>query len=182
MNDVYKKYLFGKHVLVNETGPDVHTFETVFSLANLLGIRIVSGAELAVPDMISFSQEMLGAKVPAPFYRSFPAGVRELSPDKLLFDQLVHYSVTYGFGDFSRPGHSILEGDFERIAFQENAEIRDFSVVTEAEAGELIGRAVKDLCASTRPLDPMRFELVKLFVTDHGADGLRFASKDLPRM
>ena len=86
MNEIYKKYLFGKHVLVSETDPADHAFETVFSLANLLGIRIVSGAELAVPEMISFSQEMLGAKIPAPFYSSFPAGVRELSPDKLLFD------------------------------------------------------------------------------------------------
>ena len=180
MNDISKRYLFGKHILVNETGPDAHAFETVFSLANLLGIRLVSGAELAAPEMISFSQEMLGAKVPVPFYRSFPAGVRELSPDKLLFDQLVHYSVTYGFGDFSRPGHSILEGDFERIAFKENTEIRDFSVVTEAEAEELIARAAKDLCTSTRPLDPMKFELVLQYVKAHGTEGLRFASQDLP--
>ena len=179
MNGIYKQFLFGKHVLVNETGPDPHAFETAFSLANLLGIRLIAGAELASPEMIRFAQEQLGANVPEPFYRSFPAGVRELSPDQLLFDQLVHYSITYGFGDFSRPGHSVWEADFERLAFKENAEIRDFSVVTEEEAEKRIEEAVKALCASTRPLSTVQFALVRQYVTDFGKEGLSFASQDL---
>ena len=179
MNEIYKQYLFGTHVLVNETGPDPHAFETAFSLANLLGIRLTSGAELASPEMIRFAEEQLGANVPEPFYRSFPEGVRELTPDQLLFDQLVHYSITYGFGDFSRPGHSVWESDFERLAFKENAEIRDFAVMTEEAAGKRIEEAVKALCSSTRPLDARKFEVVKQYIGDHGKEGLSFASQDL---
>ncbi len=179
MNGIYKKYLFNAHILVNETGPDPHVFETVFSLANLLGIRLTAGAELASPEMIHFAEEQLGANVPDPFYRSFPAGVRELTPDQLLFDQMVHYSITYGFGDFSRPGHSVWETDFERLAFKENAEIRDFVVVTAEEAQKRIRESVKALCASTRPLDAQKFDLVRQYIEDHGKESLSFASQDL---
>ncbi len=179
MKEIYKQYLFGAHMLVNETGLDPHAFETAFSLANLFGIRLKSGAELAEAEMIRFAGEQLGVDVPDPFYRTFPAGVRALSPDQLLFDQLVHYTMTYGFGDFSRPGHSLWETDFERLAFKENAEIRDFSVVTEAEAAQRIDEAVKGFCAATRPLDAQKFALVSQYIADKGKEGLSFASQDL---
>lgn len=179
MKEIYKQFLFGKHILVNETGPDPHAFETAFSLANLLGIRLIAGAELACPEMIRFAQDQLGSKVPEPFYRSFPDGVRALSPDQLLFDQLVHYSITYGFGEFTRPGHSLWEEDFQRLAFKEHTEIRDFSVVTREEAEKQIAEAVKNLCASTRPLSIQQFAVVEQYVADYGKEGLSFASQDL---
>ena len=180
MNRRYKEYLFRKNILVSEQAEeDGSRLDVLYALVKQFGIHVVSGGELATREMIPFSESMLGIQVPEPFYRGFPQSVRALSPDQLLFDQLVHYSVTYGFGDFSEPGHSLWEHEFERLAFRENAEVRDFEIVTEEEAERRMEEAVKALCASTRPLSPLDFELVSQYVTDRGRDGLAFASQDL---
>ncbi len=178
MKDIFKEYLFAKRILVSDAGPEEKPFEVAFSLANLLGIRVTAGAEHLHRDMIRFAEKQLGASVPEPFYRSFPDGVRELSPDKLLFDQMVHYSVTYGFGNFSAPGHSLLEEPFERLAFKEKAEVRDFRVLTEAEAKEEIARSVQDLARSTRPLNEKHFGVLEEYVREHGSGDLSVSSKD----
>ncbi len=110
MRDVFKKFLFSRHILVNEAGAtDGEWMETLVALAHFFGIEITEGAGLAQPQMIRLAQDMLGEDVPEPFYRGFPATVRGLTPELLLFDQLAHYLRTYGLGDFSRPGHSLLE-------------------------------------------------------------------------
>ena len=57
MKKLFKDYLFQKHILVSETGNEENAFEVVFSLANLFGIRIVSGEKLAETDMISYVSE-----------------------------------------------------------------------------------------------------------------------------
>ncbi len=175
MNEIYESYLFEKHILVHRTvsGEKDSPFETVFALANLFGIRILSGHALAEEHMIRLASAELGQDVPEPFYRGFPESVRKLSPNKLLFDQLFHYTVTYGFGDFSKPGHSLYEGDFEkdfeRTAFKEKTEVREFRIVTEEEALHLLGEMVDGLLAGTRPLSDRQYELVKSFLleTDH---------------
>ena len=92
----YKEYLFNKHILVNdmEVPSNKNQFETLFALANLFNIRIVQGEKLVDESMIKFASKQLGENVPAPFYKGFPESVRALSPDQLLFDQMVHYIVT----------------------------------------------------------------------------------------
>ena len=93
MKDIYKIHLFNKHVLVNDFDPaPKHAFESNFAFAKLLGVKIVKGKELACPDLISFAASRLGEYVPQPFYKGFPETVRKLSPDELLFDQLLHYA------------------------------------------------------------------------------------------
>ncbi len=135
----FKEYLFDKHVLVADYDKEeTNSFEVVYSLANLFAIRVTSGFELADRHMISFVEEQLGVSVPNPFYKGFPDSVRELSKEELLFDQLLHYAITYGMGDFSEPGHSVFERDFERSAFKEDVEPKDFAIVTEAEGEKLI--------------------------------------------
>ena len=135
MQKIFKDYLFGKHILVHESGVKCEdAFETLFALANLFNIRITEGQALATKDMIETASEQIGVDVPAPFYTGFPQSVRALSKDALLFDQLVHYTVTYGFGNFSEAGHSLLEEKFERAAFKEDCEIKDFVILTEQEA------------------------------------------------
>ena len=52
MKRLYKDYLFQKHILVSEASDEKNAFEVVFSLANLFGIRIVSGEKLAETAMI----------------------------------------------------------------------------------------------------------------------------------
>lgn len=179
MKAIYHEFFFQKRILVQEKkAASGNQAETLFALANLFGIRIVSGAELVTESMIKFASGQLGTKVPEPFYRGFPNTVRELSPDKRLFDQIVHYMITYGFGEFSKPGHSLFENDFERIAFQENTEIRDFTVITTEEAEKLLEQAITDLLKSTRALGADRFELLKAYLKDYEYTVKACASKN----
>ena len=170
MQDLFKEYLFNKNILVSETGKEeANKFETLFSLANLFNIRISRGEDLVQRDMIEYVSGMLGQNVPAPFYTGFPQSVRELSPDLLIFDQLLHYTKTYGLGMFSEAGHSFFEEKIQRVAFKEGCEIKKFEIVSEAEAVKLLGGYTDDLLKSSRPLNPKQYELVREMITvyDH---------------
>ena len=178
MKSIFTEFLFSKHLLVNTSGKKEHAFEALFSLANLFNIHIVSGHQLANPDMISTAEYCIGREVPLPFYQGFPQSVRELSPDQLLFDQLAHYFVTYTCGDFSEAGHSLFEENFERTAFKEKAEIKHFTIITEEEAVVRLAAAVADLLASTRPLSESHYNLVRDYVMEYNAEIPNCASKD----
>jgi len=110
MDTIFQEFLFSRHILVHRAGePGESSLQTLVALARLFGIEVARGAALAQPDMIRLAATMLGEDVPLPFYRNFPASVREITGAGRLYDQLVHYAFTYGRGNFSRPGHSILE-------------------------------------------------------------------------
>ena len=111
MKEIYQSTLFDKRILVAERDaePEQDAFAVVYALAELFSIRIVSGEELAQRRMLRFAAEQLGKEVPEPFYRGFPESVKSLTADQRLLDQIVHYTVTYGFGLFGRAGHSLLE-------------------------------------------------------------------------
>ena len=135
MKAIFKDYLFNHGILVNEAvEKDSNAFETRFALAKLFNIRITDGENLVTADMIHYAEEQLGQNVPEPFYRGFPESVRKLTSKQRLFDQLLHYVHTYGMGDFSEQGHSMLEDFIQREAFNEKCEVRDFSVITEEAA------------------------------------------------
>ena len=108
--------------------------------------------------------------MPAPFYTGFPQSVLKLTEEQRLIDQMVHYSVTYGLGDFSQPGHSVLEEEFTRLAFREKTEIREFEIVDGSEALELLKTYVTAMLASTRPLnrdaEALAVRFVRLFPDD----------------
>ena len=180
MKKIYKDYLFEKNYLVSEesTNTDKNQFETLFALANLFNIRIVRGEKLVCSDMIKYVEERLGKNVPEPFYRGFPQSVRELSADKLLFDQLVNYFITYGLGDFSGGRHSIFEENFERTAFKEDAAIKEFSVICTEEAVSILNEMAAHLLAGTRPLSDEQFELVKSFIADYNINISYIGSKN----
>ena len=169
MKNIYKKYLFNKHILVNEGNIESTEiqFDTIFALANLFNIRITEGEKLVSREMIKYASQRLGENVPEPFYRGFPQSVKELSADQLLFDQLVHYAITYGFGDFSEAGHSIFEKDFERTAFKEGADIKDFVILNEMDADAALGNMINDLLLGTRPLSDEQYALVVEYVKDN---------------
>ena len=163
-NRLFQEALFAKHVFVRTAKKPKNAFEAVFALANLFAIRITDGAEYASENMIRIASRCLGEDVPAAFYRGFPDSVRDLSPDELLFDQLAHYAVTYGFGHFDRPGHSILEEEIPRLAFRENALPRDFRIVSPEEGEALLLSAYRDLLASTRPLSRADYDLASAMI------------------
>ena len=167
MNTIFTNYLFSKHYFVSGQNSKDASFETLFSLANLFNIRIVSGQTLAEPEMIRGAGACIGRHVPEPFYRGFPQSVRALSREALLFDQLAHYYQSYTCGDFSRAGHSLFEDSFQRLAFRESEEIKDFSILTEEEAIEQLTLSVNDLLASTRPLSESQYQLVLAFVQEY---------------
>lgn len=179
MEQIFRDHLFSKHILVNEKGPDENAVETLFSIANMFNIRIKEGQALAHRDMIKYLSDMLGVNVPKPFYKGFPYSVRKLSSDELLFDQIVHYAKTYGFGNFSEAGHSIMEEQFERTAFKENAEIKDFIILDEAAALERLKDIVDDLFCGTRPLSESQFRLVADFLRTFDHRPKQCASKNL---
>ena len=146
MQEIYKDYLFEKHILVSENNvEEKNVFETLFALAHFFGIKIIKGEKLVHHGMIGELSRRLGENVPEPFYKGFPNSVRELTTEELLFDQLIHYFTTYGLGDFDEPGHSVFEKDFERAAFKEDAKVKEFEVQTEEEAEETIKDIVNNL-------------------------------------
>jgi hypothetical protein len=179
MEKIFKEYLFGKHILVSEgEAEEKHPFETLFSLASLFNIRITEGEALVRSDMIAFAAEQLGENVPDPFYKGFPDSVRALSKDQLIFDQLIHYFITYGLGDFSEAGHSLFEEQLERAAFNEKTEIRDFRIVTETEAVQLLRAATDQLLAGTRPVSESQYDMIREFILTYDHKVQTIASKD----
>ena len=179
MEIIFKDYLFSKHILVNDKGTDENAFETLFSIANLFNIRIKEGQGIAHREMIEFISRLVGEKVPEPFYKGFPESVKKLSSDKLLFEQMVHYSVTYGFGNFSEAGHSLMEENFERIAFKEKAEIKDFVILNETDAENKLTGFVDDMFCGTRPLSEPQFKVISSFLREYSHRPSKCASKNL---
>ena len=150
----FENFLFTKGYLVNWDGENRQDcVRALYALANVFGIRIRRNPQLAVWRMVDTAKQIIGTNVPRPFYTGFPQSVLKLTEDQLLIDQLIHYAVTYGLGDFSQPGHSLLEEQFERVAFREKTEIKEFEIVEEEEAIELMKSYVNSLLASSRPLN-----------------------------
>lgn len=179
MKELYKLHLFDKHVLVNDTKvlPE-NPFEAVFAFANLFAIRIVKGQELASPQLIAYASIRLGKNVPQAFYKGFPKSVRKLSKNELLFDQLLHYTATYGFDNFDAPGYSVMEDNFKRTAFKEKALPKDFIIVSEQDAVQKLEELVKNLLSSTRPLSDSQYELVKTALEEFAFEMDKLPCKD----
>lgn len=179
MREIYKDYLFEKHILVNEgLTKESNVFETLFALAHLFGIKITEGERFVCREMIGELSKRLGENVPEPFYKGFPQSVRALSTEELLFDQLQHYFITYGLDDFDTPGHSVFEKDFERVAFRENTKVQEFKIQSLGEAEQTISDLVNDLLSGTRPLSERQYELILAFLLDHDQEIPDIASKN----
>lgn len=163
MKKLFRNHLFNHRILVCNSGATASNEEqfcTLVTLANKFGIRITEGSELAEPSMIRDASEFLGNLVPEPFYRGFPETVRALTPEQKLFDQLLHYAMTYGLGEWVTPGHSFYEDDFKRVAFKENVEMKDFRILAESQAEVVFLDDIRNLLKSSRPLNPDQEMLV----------------------
>ena len=182
MEPLLKKYLFTKHVLVNDAGEGENAAEVLYTLAVTFAIRVTDGAELAHPDMIRLAAKELGTKVPEPFYRGFPDTVRDLSPEQRIFDQFVHYTMTYGFGLTDREWHSMFETE-EAIAaarppFAEAGVRKDFRILTEKQAADELRTIAGNLLAGTRPLSDADFEALVAAIKAYDIPVTRCASKN----
>lgn len=180
MKAIFKDYLFNHGILVNEAvEKNSKVFETRFALAKLFNIRITDGENLVTADMIRYAGEQLGQNVPEPFYIGFPESVRQLTSEQRLFDQLVHYAYTYGRGDFSEQGHSMLEEFIQREAFNEKCDVRNFSVITEDDAVVKLAEYVENLLAGTRPVNDDQYEFICEYIREYDYQVKTCASKNM---
>ena len=178
MKKVLESFLFSRHYLVGDgkTYPDA--FETVFSLANLFGIRIVEGSALACKRMLLVAGEAMGVDVPRSFYQHFPESVSSLTPQRALFDQFRQYFFSYGLGIESPAGHPALEERFAHLAFRENVELKDFTILSPEEAEAKLRQAVDGLLASSRPLRKDQYQVALAYIKAHSYFPDHCACKD----
>lgn len=161
INDKIRLSLFDRHILVNDYDvKEENPGEVLLSLAKLCNIKVVKGTKLAHRLMINYSSQRLGKKVPPSFYTGFPQSVLKLKPEEFLYDQLLNYFITYDLGDMSERRHSVLEEQVQRTVFNEKVEPLEFTIVDKEEAIKTACRMADDLCASTRPLNVIQFELL----------------------
>lgn len=154
MRQVFEEYLFTKGYLVNWDGENRgDCVRSLYALADVFGIKVTRNPQLAVWGMVNTAQKVIGKNVPLPFYTGFPKTVVKLAPELQVIDRLIHYATTYGLGDFTQPGHSVLEEEFERIAFSEHTEPKEFEAVDEQEALHLLRSYVNAMLTSTRTLN-----------------------------
>lgn len=185
MKQEFKDYLFQHHILVYDlpyvSRGKIH-FDSLIALANKFGIRITSGAELANVQMIKDAERCLGIYVPEPFYRGFPDTVREMTPDQLYYDQIYHYTQTYGLGWFENPGHSVLENytpeneillEFDSKMIPEHVEPKDFIILSEADALKELFVLLDGLCQSSRPLNVGQMDLIIEAFNEYGGEFIK---------
>lgn len=177
MKSEYKSVLFQKHILVNDSGKGRCPIEVIYSLLNLMNIKVTGGFELATEDMIRFCQGVLGTGVLEPFYRGFPKSVRAIPPVCRLLDQVAEYTRTYGFGDFETAGHSLFEEAIRRSPFGEKQNPLEVKIVTEEEAIEILKSYAETYAVSTRPLNYIQLELIKNVTKDYDWFPKTIASK-----
>ena len=165
MRDVLCDFLFSKGYFVSH-GEERHAPATLAALAKLFNIRIAANPGWANPSMVRIAKRNLGMDVPLPFYKGFPNSVLALSMEEVVADRLLHYLRTYGMGDFSQPGYSLFEDEVVRRCFDEKVEVRELSIIGEAEAIELLNGIVGSLLASTRPLNDVHYALVRTYIEE----------------
>ncbi len=168
MKSIFEKFLFSKGYLIGKEVSE-YAFEYAFAMANMFGVRLVRGREYASQEHLEFLSQEMGRDVPPSFYRGFPESVKKLSRAELFFDQLLHYTKTYGFGDFENPDYSRFEEDFERCAFKEDVTPRDFSIIKEEEAKEILTSFVEALLNGSRPLSTDQYNVVLSYYKEYEA-------------
>ena len=179
MKDIFVKYLFNHHYFVNQDAEKTENSpETRLALAKLFNIRIIEGADLLQPSMINLASDQFGVDVPNAFYTGFPKSVLKLSEEELLMDQLLHYYKTYGQDNFDEAGHSLFEETIERQAFNEDTPVKDFTVLTEADAVNKLHDYVDNLLSGSRPLSDEQFYLVSWFLPVYHYKPERITSKN----
>ncbi len=163
MNEIFQKFLFSKNILVAGRN-NSQNMETVLSLANLFGISVVKGQELASKDLISFVSSQIGTYVPDAFYHNFPQSVWQRSPRDLLADQVMHYFESYICHQEGR-GRCWIEIPLKRENFREEVEVKEFVILSEQEATQVIHDAVQDFLQTSRPLSQLQYDLLLRYVS-----------------
>lgn len=176
MKQVFEDYLFSQgYFVVSSFGEgrreDEQAVEqaagALVALARFAQIRITAHPECASLDMLEVAKRNIGFHVPPSFYRGFPKSVLDLSSSELMFDQMLHYFITYGMDDFSEAGHSLFEDCYERAPFAESVEPKLFAIITDDEAEVFLANMAEGFLASSRPLNDANYQLLKEYLETH---------------
>lgn len=179
MKQELKIYLAGHGILVAGKQPTAkEAAAAAVALGQLFGVHITAGADFASVEMISLLSEVCDISVPEPFYRGFPDSVRALTPEELLYDQLLHYAVTYRMGHFEETGHSTLEAEVARVAYNGELEQKPFRILREAEATVHILALCSSMLAATRPLAEEDYKLLCTVIDTYGYEPSTIACHD----
>lgn len=178
MENYFIDYLFNKNFFVAQN--EEHSFqpEIWVTLAKKFNINVTDNIQLLETEMIEAANRNIGYRVPEPFYRGFPESVKSLFPSQYLLDQLFSYLATYGMNDFSEQRHSIFEGQIKRKVFDEEVEIKEFSVITEEEAVQKLGEYVDQLLSGSRQLSADQYFLVLHYLMIYNITPDHCASKN----
>lgn len=166
MEKLYKNYLMSKRILVSNVAEPSDTRENIsralFCLYNQYGVIVSKGKELVTASVVKdYMDEFNEQYNETAFYRNYPMSVLKLTPGQKRLDQLVHYTITYGFGEFDEAGHSIFEQELtKRKPLNEYVTPTVWNILTEEEATKEIETIVKNLLLGTRPLNKNQEELV----------------------
>lgn len=164
METIFIDYLFNKNFFVAQNKEHSFQPEIWITLAKKFNINVTGDIHCLETDMIEAANRNLGYRVPEPFYRGFPDTVKSLTPSELLYDQIFSYLTTYGLGDFSEARHSIFETQIKRKVFDEEAEIKEFTIIIEEEAIEKISEYVDQLLSGTRQLSAEQYMIVQYYL------------------
>jgi len=176
MEKIYTNYLLSKRILVSDVDKQVDSNETIaralFCLYNECGVVVKRGKELLTAETAKKLLDLMYVRVPDAFYRNYPMSVLNMTPDQLLIDQIIHYTITYGLNEFDEAGHSIFEEKLtERAPLRdEDITISYWSVLTEEQAHDVIKVCAMDLLKGSRPLNVNQEELVLAVYNDNTFD------------
>lgn len=89
MKEVYKDYLFEKHILISEgMSEEKHVFETLFAMAHFFGVKITKGRELVHHGMV----KELSKNLEKMFQNHFTEDFRKASE---IFLQRNYYLISF---------------------------------------------------------------------------------------
>ena len=177
MEEIFRSFLFHKNLIAGGGSSD--TAAILFTLLKKFGIKITSGSEYLDLDSIKICERELGFDIPKPFYKGFPETVKGLTTEEKLLDQIIHYLNTYGFNNFTDPGHSLIEADFKRLAFNEHARERELKAISYKEAEDIIIGYTNTTLATARGLNDSSYELIKKAILKYDLKPKEILSKDI---
>ena len=164
MKELYLNYLNAKGVLISDKGEN--QADAIISAAKKWNIIFTKGAELANLDCLKQINNIIPDKLPDSFYRGFPRSVLNLSIEKRLYDRLINYlNVDFNLGMDTR--YSKFEEEVQRTLFTEETKVKEFKIVTEKEATEMLFDFVNDLLDGTRPLAEDHLQMVLEMIEDY---------------
>ncbi len=148
MLEIFREKLFAANTIVALDPPQDMSAVYLALLGNF-GIKMADDKSFSFlsPSVLRDVEQRIGKPLGEPFYRSFPESVKKLSAEEQIIDRLLHYSQTYGEGNFDERHFSVFEEECAIIPFREKTEKKVFAVVDEKTAfKQLFAMADRMLC------------------------------------